>query len=101
MESNLMISDPFPFPGYGEDLNNAKSVWVKWERHPYHNTSSFIDILSASPKANGCCVTPEIGEEIRLLSAFPYNLENHDVVVRKNGDVFVAKTTINIPAMAW
>lgn len=100
-EAELMVSDPIPFPGYGEELDSAKQEWGIWKVHPYHTTSSFIDILSASPKPHGCCVMPEIGEEVRFLSAFPNEPDNLDVLIRKNGDVIVAKTTINIPAMAW
>jgi hypothetical protein len=100
-ESELMVSDPIPFPGYGDELDYAKQQWDIWKPHSYHTTSSFIDILSASPKAHDCCVMPEIGEEVRFLSALPHHSDNHDVLIRKNGDVIIAKTTINIPAMAW
>jgi len=99
--STLFISEPIPFPGYGGELDQLKRQTDEWETHPYHTTLSFFDILSASPEAIACCEQPEVGKEVRFLTISTHDSSLSDLLIMKNGNVILGKSTIHIPSMAW
>ena len=96
-KSPLIISEPV-MPSEYENLFLEENE-ERWKPHSDHTTQTFLDILSASPEAIGCCDYPS-HEKVRLISSFPLNPTCYALLLA-NGNVITLKATVSIPSLAW